>query len=259
MNCNDYIIWISGHMDGTNSKKDEEMLQAHLSGCAHCRQVLANMEANESAMKEEQLTPPLRIRDHVMATVRKDAAAKRKARFRTYFTSVAATAAVLCLVMLASVQVPRWIHNGDRDLGAEIPTMANATDSIEAPGAEIPAYAGGETPTLSMEGAEVTGDDPRDTRTRRAEKNMAAHCIFVELSSREDMPMDLPTLTTEEFMSRVNREAIDYYFYGGSMIYGAVEMSYEDLSQWEDRINGRFLQENAQTESYIVVFCSESR
>ena len=44
MNCNDYIIWISGHIDGTNSKKDEEMLQAHLSGCAHCRQVLANME-----------------------------------------------------------------------------------------------------------------------------------------------------------------------------------------------------------------------
>jgi len=144
----------------------------------------------------------------------------------------------------------------------DVPTEAIATEAMLPPedqGTKSPAYAGGETPTLAVEGGIVTTEETRGSRTRRPDKSLPSHCVFVELSSREDMPIDLPTITTEEFMSRVNREAIDYYFYGGSIIYGAVEMSYEDLAQWEDRISGRFLQENTQTDSYIIVFCSESR
>ncbi len=247
MSCNDYIIWISGHIDGTNPKKDEQQLQAHLAGCPHCRKVLEDMKANESVLKEECLTPPPAISRNVMAAVRKDAAAKKKARFRNYFVSVAAAAAVLCLILLSSFRVP------------EVPTAGPEARTVDVPtGAAMPVA---EEPEIrdSTPPMEMTTESTRSTKSRSPEKSSPCHCVFVELPSIDAMPADLPPMMREDMMARIPREAVDHYYYGGSIIYGETEMSYEELAQWEDKISFRFLQEAVETDRYIVVFCSESR
>ena len=254
MSCNDYIIWISGHIDGTNPKKDEKLLQAHLAGCPHCRKVLEDMKANEAVLKEEALTPPPVVAQNVMAAVRKAAAAKKKSRFRNYMVSIAAAAAVLCVVLSASLKVP------------EVPEATSGPRSADiSPEAVMPVA---EQPTAwAMDEQQATDVPPEAdlvestyaTKTRSHEKNSPCHCVFVELPSQGDMPTDLPPMITEDLMARVTREAIDHYFYGGSIIYGATEMSCEEMLKWEDRIQCRFPQEFVETDTYIVVFCSESR
>ncbi len=258
MKCNDYIIWISGHIDGTNSKKDEQILQDHLAVCPHCRQVLTDMKANETAMKDEELTPPLRIAQNVMATVRKDATAKKRARFRNYFVSVAAAAAVLCLVLVATFRIPEQLSAdpGARSLDMPTEAISPAEENREE---NPPAYGGTEAEPNATEVGIASTESTYSTRHRRPEKNISCHCVFVELPSYDAMPKDLPLMTTEDILSCITREASDHYFYGGSMIYGATEMSYDELAQWEDMIQFRFLQEFEETDTYIVVFCSESR
>ena len=73
------------------------------------------------------------------------------------------------------------------------------------------------------------------------------------------LPQDLTYLKEADFFSRIVREAQDYYLYGGSMIYGAAEMSYEEMLEWDSLIQFRFPQETLETDRYIVVFCSQSR
>ena len=253
MNCNEYIILISGSIDGTNPEKEEQRLQSHLAVCPHCRKVLKDMQDNDRTLRNQVLTPPLRITHNVMTAVRKDAAAKRRSRLRTYVVSIAAAAAVLCLVLTASIKVP------------EVPTtdMQDSLPDVCAEGTEPCAVAPDVREAEEQSAAIPTGsayrEDTPGTRSRPTRKGAVSHCVFVELASREDLPDDLPNVNTEELLSRVTCEARDYYYYGGSMIYGITEMSYEEMLLWEDRIDARFLQELTETESYVVVFCSESR
>ena len=162
--------------------------------------------------------------------------------------SAAAMAAVLCLILVSSLRTPQQ------------PVEDPGVRSMRMPTGEIM------TPAENDEGYPAAFNDEipeetvvQDTNNRSTQLDSPCHCVFVELPSRDDMPTNLSKVTTEEFMSRVNREAIDHYLYGGSMIYGVTEMSYEELSQWEDLIQSRFLQEFEETDRYMVVFCSESR
>ncbi len=254
MSCNEYIIWISGHIDGTNPIKEEKMLQDHLEKCPHCRQLLEEMKANDAALKEE-LIPPERIHKNVMSAVRKDTAKKKSNRVRSYLVSIAATAAVMALVFVAALRMPEFAKK-------DIPTEAIATPTEAAlprSGEEVPVCEGNEISPVTEAGITEGTKGTKGTKTRGPQKSSPCHCVFVELPSQDAMPVEWTPMDTEDMLSRITREAVDHYFYGGSMIYGAMEMSYEEVQEWEDMIQFRFLQEFEETDSYIVVFCSESR
>lgn len=260
MRCTDYIVWISGHMDGTNSAREEQSLQEHLKSCCQCRSLLDEMKANDSILKTRSLTPPERITKNVMTTVRKDAK-KKVARIKRYIYSAAAMAAVLCLVLIASLKAPNLSTEEPAGRSFDTPTLAASggygSEEIQQPletmATEVP-----------LEAAAVPTDAPAEDRATRGTpttKGSATplQCVFIELPSRDMVPADLDTLTHEEFLSRITREAQDYYLYGGSMIFAATMMNVEEVQKWESQITSRFFHDVADPDTYVVVFCSESR
>ena len=72
MHCNDYLQLLSGHLDHTNSEKEEKRLQGHLKNCRHCRELLAQMEANDVLLNDEAIVPPADLTDRIMAQVKKE-------------------------------------------------------------------------------------------------------------------------------------------------------------------------------------------
>ncbi len=260
MRCNDYIVWISGHIDGTNSPREEQTLQEHLASCSHCRSLLKEMQDNDVLLKKEALPPPERVVDTVMSTIRKEA--KRKtARIRSYILSAAATAAVLCLVLISSLRTPDRPDAGTLGRTVETPTEAVAEpcdvqDELQL--TEAPYITEAEAVEDQSTESEAAASR-RKKGTSQDEAHTAYHCVFVELPSRDLVPEEYPSLTSDQFYSRITREAQDLYLYGGSIIYRATMMTYEEMQAWESQISYRCLQEHVETDTYIVVFCSESR
>ncbi len=262
MRCTDYIVWICGHIDGTNSTKEEQTLQDHLKSCPQCRKLLEEMQSNDALLKENALTPPDRILKNVMSTVRKDAK-KKTARIRSYILSVAAMAAVLCLVLMASLRAPELPTESPVGRSMDTPTAApmETYESAEEIADDTPPAMGHSLET-AVANAPTEGED-RDVKgvpkESKGQSNNQFNCVFVELPSRDMVPEGLNFLAETDFFPWITREAQDLYLYGGSMIYGATLMEYEEMMEWESQIQFRFMQEFTETDTYIVVFCSESR
>lgn len=256
MNCNDYILLLSGHIDGLNSKKDEKTLESHLAVCPQCRQALEEMKANDTILKNESLTPPDRVLKNVMTQVRKDAKKKHR-RMVNYIASFAAAAAVICLVLMTSLRTP--LAPEERDMAGSLNEGEAIVLAQEPEGAQDSPIAAYASDSVVEGGSYVLSAPERQTRAGHVQSEDSYHCVFVELPSMYDVPTSLTTLPVEDFYSRIPREAQDYYYYGGSIVYTAALMSYDEMMQWEDKIQFRVLQEHIETDNYIVVFCSESR
>ena len=96
MNCEDALLLISGHMDGENTPEEEAQLQAHLSGCAQCREVLAaytEMDRGIAALTEEA---PAGLCASVMSAIGQETAAKKRSR-RLWPVAVSAAAVALII------------------------------------------------------------------------------------------------------------------------------------------------------------------
>ena len=241
MKCNDYIVWISGHIDGTNSPRENASLQDHLKTCADCRRLAKEMESNDRSLKNATALPPLQIAENVMSVVRRDANHKKKRtnRIKSYVFSSVAVAAVLCLVLITSVRMP--------DKTLESPMVRSAEIITEA--ADI-----GGAPA-------VAEAEYKATRGAKALSDEAAplHCVFVELPSQDQVPDNYAPAALGEFYTRITKEALDWYYYGGSIVYQSVYMTGEELSQWASMTQTRFIQDDVTSDNYVVVFCSESK
>ena len=242
MKCNDYIVWLSGHIDGTNSPREEQSLREHLKTCANCRALLEEMEKNDRSLKNLTLVPPERIKENVMSAVRKDSKNKKN-RMKSYLFSSVAVAAVLCLVMIAAIRTPWKVEDSPVARSVDEPSLALMEDSEE----------------IQMYG--YSGDTSKDTRGVKIASDEAdlLHCVFVELPSRDLIPSDLAPAAPEDFYTRVTREALDWYYYGGSIVYSSVYMTGAELENWESMTQTRFMQDDLESDSYVVVFCSESK
>ena len=128
MNCEDYIVWINGHIDGTNTEFEESNLREHLASCPHCRQILSQMEENDKALRDHRLIPPADLLPKVMGQIRKDKQ-KQKRRFLRYTLSGVATAAVLFLCVLGLDMIPR--HSVAEPAPAEYARVADDRESAK--------------------------------------------------------------------------------------------------------------------------------
>lgn len=107
MHCKEYQQLLSGHLDGTNSAKEEKRLQGHLKTCKHCRELLAQMEANELLLKDEAILPPPDLKARIMAQVRKEP--RKRPNYRRLIPCAAAglaAAAMLTLVFAGNIFLP---------------------------------------------------------------------------------------------------------------------------------------------------------
>ena len=256
MNCKDYIVWMSGHLDGTNSEREEQTLQEHMKKCSDCKILMEEMKEHDRLLQSSRLIPPDHIVKHVMASVRKDAK-KKKNTVRRYVASVAAMAAVLCLVLLGTMKHPERFEDGlsYRSMNTPTEALAAAHEELIADAYEPP-----------LEGTEASGfiyrsdtDAKGGTKSAPVTQPEQFHCVFAEVPSKDLIPEGIEYLPESAFFTSITKEAQDHYLYGGSIVYGGIIMDRNEMTEWEPYITFRFLQEFVETDRYIVIFCSESR
>lgn len=105
MNCNDYLLLLSAHIDGMNTQQEETKLQAHLKSCEDCRVLLNEMTKNDSILKSDQIEVPSGLTEKIMTEVR-----RTKKNKRPFYISLAASglaaAAVLAVAFSGKVTPP---------------------------------------------------------------------------------------------------------------------------------------------------------
>lgn len=194
MNCEDYIVWINGHIDGTNTDFEEGHLNDHLASCPHCRQILTQMEENDKALRSSRLIPPENIIPNVMLQIRKEKQ-KRKNRFLRYTLSGVATAAVLFLCVLGFDMLP------NRTL--EDPVLSDialVADQQEPAKRSISGSA-------DMVEEEVIAEAPLSTR---GEESESYNTVFLFVDPQEPLPVyDGLFADTAEIL--MNEEAYAFY------------------------------------------------
>ena len=104
MHCKEYLQLLSGHLDHTNSEKEEKRLQGHLKSCKHCRELLAQMEANDLLINDEAIVPPSDLTQRIMAQVEKEPRKRvNRRRIISYAAAGLAAAAMFTLVMTGRI------------------------------------------------------------------------------------------------------------------------------------------------------------
>ena len=99
MNCDESLILISGHLDGTNTEAEEKSLRKHLETCEDCRRLLEQMEENDRLLRESRAEAPADLKDRIMKEVR-GGRKNRKPFYISVATSGLAVAAMLTLIFV---------------------------------------------------------------------------------------------------------------------------------------------------------------
>ncbi|MBP3633018.1 MAG: zf-HC2 domain-containing protein [Oscillospiraceae bacterium] len=99
MKCEEALLLISGHLDHANTIEEEAALQAHLSTCSACRDVLQAFEYADQGIADLQEKAPEDLCDRVMEQISQP---KKKKHLRPWLGVVAAA---LLLVVGVSATV----------------------------------------------------------------------------------------------------------------------------------------------------------
>lgn len=97
----EYAALLSGHIDQMNTAEEEALLQAHLSQCAHCRELLRQMEAADDALRALPAEAPGDLAARIMQNVRSQPKKRRFAK-RLIPLATAGLAAAAMLVFVFS-------------------------------------------------------------------------------------------------------------------------------------------------------------
>jgi hypothetical protein len=235
MNCEDYIVWINGHIDGTNTEFEEGHLNDHLASCPHCRQIPTQMEENDKALRSSRLTPPESIIPNVMMQIRKEKQ-KRKNRFLRYSLSGVATAAVLFLCVLGFHMLPNRT--------AEEPTLSDIALVADQ---QEPAKRSISESTHKIE-EELMAEAPLATPD---EENTAYSTVFLFVDPQEPLPVyDGLFADTAELL--MNEEAYAFYLQQEQAPLLMSMLSEEQLSELS-YVESTVFPAEENKESYLVV------
>lgn len=155
MQCEEYLPLLSAHLDGALDAHEEARLQAHLAQCAHCRALLKEWQAQQTALED---VPPMPERLHadVMRQVRASEKKKRPARRWIPLTACAAAAAAVLTLAVTGVLPMPATKSAEEELNEAATTaqleqaVAGYADDVD----KIMAYAA-ETETIPAD----AGDD----------------------------------------------------------------------------------------------------
>ncbi len=102
--CNDtMILLLSGHLDGTNTPKQEALITEHLTHCEECQRRLAQYQAMDATLSDLKCEPPASFTAGVMDAIAREPQEPKSKPKKTmrYGTMFAAVAAALVLVVSA--------------------------------------------------------------------------------------------------------------------------------------------------------------
>ena len=191
MNCDESLILISGHLDGTNTEAEEKSLREHLETCEDCRRLLRQMEENDRLLRESKAEVPADLKDRIMKEVR----GGRKSK-KPFYISVAASglavAAMLTLVFVG--RGPKNVGNIPT-AGAEPETAAAAEENAatEAANFQVAEYRGArereKMPVLVIYGAK-----PEDLEELEQEEAMSQEELapYMECAEQIEAGYELP-------------------------------------------------------------------
>lgn len=128
-------ILITGHLDGTNTLKQEALLEEHLRQCDDCRRLLNEYKSIDAKLSELTLAPPAGFTASVMNAISQETPLPKKAKkhsFR-YGTLLAAAAAVLVLAVSAGhISMPKNSSVAIYPTAADAAPCEAATEESEA-------------------------------------------------------------------------------------------------------------------------------
>lgn len=181
MNCNNYIPLLSAHLDGANSEIEERRLQEHLRTCKHCRELLAQMERADDALKDSAAAPPPDLTEKIMAQVRAEPKKKR----RYFFPAAAALATAAMLTLVFSGKIPVL----DRENAAP-PVSTEVVDAAQTGDGQAPS-----SPEQSVYGATDTeiASEPTETVKPTETAETTESTVPPSESPKESEPSSEPT------------------------------------------------------------------
>ena len=132
-----YRALLSGRLDGRLDEREQAALQAHLSGCAECRQELAELEATVGLLRRQPQIEPPRSFALAYAPLREAAIPRLLRTVRTL--QVATGAAALVLVALVTADLTGVTGESATQQPAALAVAeAEAGDTSATAGASIP-------------------------------------------------------------------------------------------------------------------------
>jgi len=99
MKCEDALVLISAHLDHQNTKEEETALQAHLSSCSACRNVLLAYEEVDGDLASMEEKAPEDLCGNVMAQIKQE---NRKRKFKPW-AGIAVAAALVLVIGVGAV------------------------------------------------------------------------------------------------------------------------------------------------------------
>lgn len=142
MNCESYRTLLSGHLDGVNTKTEEESLRSHLNTCAECRAHLIALEKNDEVLRCSAVQPPQELTQRIMQRVR---SAPQKKKSKRRWIAVAApslAAAALAVVFFGKLALPTREQAAREDASAQevaaVQEVAPDAASVQAYNLSIP-------------------------------------------------------------------------------------------------------------------------
>ena len=136
MTCEEALVLLSGHLDSRNSDEEKAQLQAHLSQCPSCRQLLAELEELDRKLLSLESEPPEDLCQSVMEAVRTEPMPQKS---RPRWVVPAATAAAAAVILLTGVwAVPKFRTTEDAavELARAVPETAVCETALPAEAAE---------------------------------------------------------------------------------------------------------------------------
>lgn len=157
MDCNEFSILLSGHIDGENTAEDELRLQRHLTSCGRCRALLADYEAIDAEIAALSAEPPEALAANVMARLRAPA---KKRRF--LFGGGTLAAAIIALAVV-------------------LPSLSHSRQDAGQTPAALSSPAGGTVQTPDEESRQAL-------RTAGAQFVTAPEPLVIEITDDPDLP-----------------------------------------------------------------------
>lgn len=222
MNCESYRTLLSGHLDGVNTKTEEESLQSHLKTCADCRVLMDILTKNDEILKNDAVQVPENLTERIMEQVRTTPQKKKsKRRWVGLAASSLAAAAVLAVVFFGRSALPS-LNRADTE-------TTSAPEAMLAKEATPEAYSA-QTYGLAIPEVTVASDETEKRKTVVTET-----AVLIVHADRSQIELNGETLSPTEA-----KELLDDM---GLSIDGATAaylVSFEELQRLAQDYDGTF-------------------
>lgn len=231
MNCESYRTLLSGHLDGVNTKTEEESLQSHLKTCADCRALMDILTKNDEILKNDAVQVPENLTERIMQRVRTTPQKKKsKRKWVAAAASSLAAAAVLAVVFFGKNALPS-LNRADTET-TTAPEAVAAKEVAPEDANSVQTYA------LAIPKTTVAGDETEKRKTVVTETAVLivrADHSQIELSGELLSPTEAKELLDDMGLSADGATA-------------AYLVSFEELQRIEQTYGGTFEMEKKYSE-----------